>query len=557
MVSRYFRNVSNRLYFLGELNKRIDGDPDQILVFSEDDIKRCRLLSTLVGSDAFEEIKVNEEGKLSGNAFGREKSKPIKRNPLPDSVAEPIGGPDDQIAINTSSRLLDIGVQEAPSLSKAEGEVGSQFKVSDPLNSEEGIFSFGDISDKVDRTANSARLRETDQLEIWFNAPANDASGYGKFSRYCIEGLHNRGVKVQLELFKIPDFRCSVPMTDVLQETLKTEVSDFAPSVWAIMPPNYLHRKGRKILFTMMETNGVPKRFAEKCNNADELWLPSLSNVDVFEKANLKPEIFHMPLGVDTTLYRPMNLMESQRNKFDVKTKDFVFLSLFGWSLRKGVDVLFRSYLEEFSDQDNVTLLVVSRKDGSSSPEKIGEIHRQIKEYISRWSQSEKPPHIVHIGQSVPEEDLPILYNMSNCFALCSRGEGFCLPMAEAGACGIPVIGTRCGGQMDFLTDENSYLIDIEGYAEGNQEIKSLSSYYEKETFAVLGENAVSQTKQFMRHVLNNADEANKKAGKLKENLESNFTWDLLVDKIYNRLEEIRKMENGGEIVDFSGQEKT
>jgi len=140
----------------------------------------------------------------------------------------------------------------------------------------------------------------------------------------------------------------------------------------------------------------------------------------------------------------------------------------------------------------------------------------------------------------VPEEHLPILYNMCDCFVLPTRGEGFGLIMAEAGSCGLPVIATRCCGQMDFLDDDNSFLIDIEGYDIGSQEVQALSSYYEKMPFAVIGQKAISQTREYMRYVMNNNSQAKEKAGLLRENIENNFTWNHLVDRVYNRLKEIQ-----------------
>jgi glycosyltransferase involved in cell wall biosynthesis len=105
--------------------------------------------------------------------------------------------------------------------------------------------------------------------------------------------------------------------------------------------------------------------------------------------------------------------------------------------------------------------------------------------------------------------------------------------------CEIPVISTRCCGQLDFLNDDNSYLVDIEGHDIGNQEIRCLSSYYEKAPFAVLGEKTTTQLKETMKYVINNYSEAKMKAGKLRENLVNNFTWEHLVDKVKSRLEKI------------------
>lgn len=55
------------------------------------------------------------------------------------------------------------------------------------------------------------------------------------------------------------------------------------------------------------------------------------------------------------------------------------------------------------------------------------------------------------------------LYNSCDAFVLPSRGEGWGRPYMEAMACGLPTIGTRWSGQLEFMHDENSYLIDIDG----------------------------------------------------------------------------------------------
>jgi len=134
------------------------------------------------------------------------------------------------------------------------------------------------------------------------------------------------------------------------------------------------------------------------------------------------------------------------------------------------------------------------------------------------------------------ENALPILYNMADCFVLATRGEGFGLPYCESGSCETPVIATRCGGQLDFLTDENSFLIDIDGFEVGKQEIRCLSSYYEDAPFAVLGTTAVDQLKEYMQFVIDNPKESKEKACLLRKNLEENFTWKHLVERIHERV---------------------
>lgn len=51
-------------------------------------------------------------------------------------------------------------------------------------------------------------------------------------------------------------------------------------------------------------------------------------------------------------------------------------------------------------------------------------------------------PSGARVLQDVPDADLPALYSAARCFVTASLEEGYCLPAAEALACGCPVIAT-------------------------------------------------------------------------------------------------------------------
>jgi glycosyltransferase involved in cell wall biosynthesis len=40
--------------------------------------------------------------------------------------------------------------------------------------------------------------------------------------------------------------------------------------------------------------------------------------------------------------------------------------------------------------------------------------------------------------------------------------EGWGIPYMEAMSMGLPTIGTNFGGQLDFMNDKNSYLIEVD-----------------------------------------------------------------------------------------------
>ena len=58
-------------------------------------------------------------------------------------------------------------------------------------------------------------------------------------------------------------------------------------------------------------------------------------------------------------------------------------------------------------------------------------------------------------------EELRDLYAESDAFVLPTRGEGYCLPVAEAMAMELPVIVTNYSGMTAYATDENAYLIPV------------------------------------------------------------------------------------------------
>ena len=73
----------------------------------------------------------------------------------------------------------------------------------------------------------------------------------------------------------------------------------------------------------------------------------------------------------------------------------------------------------------------------------------------------------------VPEEDLPDLYRAADLFVLCTREsrqraevEGFGLVFLESQACGVPVVGTRCGGIPSAIKENQSgWLIEQDDVA--------------------------------------------------------------------------------------------
>jgi glycosyltransferase involved in cell wall biosynthesis len=69
-------------------------------------------------------------------------------------------------------------------------------------------------------------------------------------------------------------------------------------------------------------------------------------------------------------------------------------------------------------------------------------------------------PDIHVVDRSLDGEELNGLMAACDCYISLHRSEGFGLTLAEAMAIGKPVIGTGYSGNVDFMNDQNSYLVD-------------------------------------------------------------------------------------------------
>jgi len=388
-------------------------------------------------------------------------------------------------------------------------------------------------------------------LELYWNGQFLDYGGFARMNRSMVFGLSNRNVKVKTEIQPF--------LTHVNQATQKeieslsrNVISEDAPRVYGVTVPSYVTGPGRKIIYTMIEScEKAHKDYIGKLNLADEIWTPTEYGKKVLENSGLNIPIYVMPLGVDTSRYTDkrynFDFLNVSDESAEYLNNSFVFLSVFRWSYRKGYDILLKAFMEEFGPEDNVSLLMASRAvecSEDSSSQKISEDFTGIRSMISK--NDEDLPYVALYTEPIHEKNMPNLYGASDAFVLISRGEGFCMPMIEAGACGIPVIGSNVTGQTDFLNQENSFLVEPDGYvkAECNGQLSNMAKlchFYNGQIFPDFNTTSIEKTKEHMRFIYENYEEAKKKAMKLHEKINVNYTWDMAVDRVYDRIRKINK----------------
>jgi len=412
-----------------------------------------------------------------------------------------------------------------------------------------------------------------DPIRLTYEAPMLDISGYACMARNLILGLDDLGVdvraksmwfsgmydadivkldakvspdsiKLKLDTGETVEYRTQVdPETvrHVLKLTQKP--ARLGPeSIYVLhhIPAgmgydNCLQGKrtnpdhGHYICSTMFETNSIPEDWVEALARMDEVWVPSRFNQETFARGGVPEDRIHvLPLGIDLAKYDPQKV-----GNYPIPgIRKCNFLSIFQWTKRKGWDVLLRAYLQAFHPDDDVSLVIRSYYG------KDGRVDALIDQYIKSlgYDRGGIPPIIV-IGHRVPDNQMPALCNSCNAFVLPSRGEGWGIPYMESMALGKPVIATNWSGNTEYMTRENSLLIDSEGLREVDaDQIRDCSIYAGQ----MLAEPNVDGCAQHMRFVYEHPDDAVKIGQRARQDIVNNWTLKHQATRVAERCLEIR-----------------
>ncbi len=349
-------------------------------------------------------------------------------------------------------------------------------------------------------------------------------SGFGFAAQNYISSLYqsnNYDIKINIFGNKPSNPAVSDEKYELFMKMVKKEDDPERIQIYHCIPTLQRRekRKNRSIGFGVYETFQPIPKWIEILNKNDAIVVPSKFNYKIFAHAPIKKPLFHIPHSIDTNLYnigiKPSNIY----NKF-------TFLFMGTWKKRKGYDQLFEAWFSEFSDKDNVQLIIKTDKP------KQAEVYAGNKKKQMGINKGIAP--ILFENKVFNEIMLPKFVKSAHCLISPSLGEGFGYPGLQSMALGVPVIITNFSGCQDYANEDTATLLEPNGFI-FHKDMDGIPQFRSKKWAFV----EVSSIRKSMRYVLNNPQKIKEKAKNAYSYVIEKFNYKVIEDLFTKMIREV------------------
>jgi predicted GH43/DUF377 family glycosyl hydrolase len=310
-------------------------------------------------------------------------------------------------------------------------------------------------------------------------------SGYANASKGYVYDLIKKGINV-----KWTTFLCDQSLTaettefdgyinkyrnkNIPENEIDTVIIHSTPDIWQkIIEDLKIQCEGKTVIGrTVWEFNKLIPEWVDCINTSQvtEVSVPTKWNKKVFEKSRV-----NKPIAVDPHLYvdypyksydlkyilenKSTIIYNGDFNKIDFNSA-YKFLTIGQLIPRKGITDTIQSFCKTFTDQEDVLILVKTFRLNHSYEEQLKcleEIMRVIKD-----SKNPKHPPVIFIKENLTYDEMQSLHDISDCYVQLTKAEGFGLGIFDSYNKNKPVIVTSHGGQLEFLGNDYTGLIDCE-----------------------------------------------------------------------------------------------
>jgi glycosyltransferase involved in cell wall biosynthesis len=291
--------------------------------------------------------------------------------------------------------------------------------------------------------------------------------------------------------------------------------------VYHCIPTIQKRIKGYKktIGFATFETYQPPEAWVDILNKNDAIIAPSHFNYKIFSHMKIQKPIYYLPHCLNMDVYNKDVLPLYEHDKFT-----FLFMGIF--RERKGYKQLIEAWLKEFSEEDNVQLVIKT--------DRVKKAERYVENIKKQIGINKGFAPILFENKVFDEIDLPKYIKSADCLVSPTMGEGFNLPGLQCMSLGIPVIITNFSGCQDYANDRTATLMEPSGFVFRNN-MDNIPQFKNKK-WAFLEVNKIQKA---MRYVFNNQEKAKMKSNWAYSEVRNKFNYKVIGNTFTNILREL------------------
>ncbi|MEP7181739.1 MAG: SEC-C metal-binding domain-containing protein [Betaproteobacteria bacterium] len=278
------------------------------------------------------------------------------------------------------------------------------------------------------------------------------------------------------------------------------------------------------------ELEQVPREWRFALDDVDEIWVATEFVADAMRGATPKP-VVKIPTPIKVTLSRPYT-----RAEFGLPDGRFLFLFSFdfnSFSARKNPEGGIAAFKRAFGPARRSVGLVIKSINGAGNPEKM----RALRDLIGGDTR------IAIVDGFMSRDQVSGLQSVVDAYVSLHRAEGLGLGLAESMYQGKPVIGTRYSGNLEFMDDDNSCLVDCTLVP-----IRKGEYLYDDERFR-WADPDVGQAARWMQRLVDDAGFRTRIAARGRHDIRTRFTHANAAALMRHRLSELGLM-NAGAVAD-------
>src|SRR3989344_1259100 len=331
-------------------------------------------------------------------------------------------------------------------------------------------------------------------------------AGYYKFKEAVYKECHYNTTDFEKPIKQIDGFSDFVKVNNYFGQQLRELLEENPPDVvhvhdfQLLFAYNFVPRGTPLVLtwhipFNVSMSKHLSKFLVHHLKQYDKVIFSSQEYIEAAVKHGLprkKTELIY-PF-VDLEQFKPLEDSKQKiREKLGLPKNAKIILCAQRVDPKSGHEQLVLAMKEIVKKEPKAILVFVGSESLSN---KISSDREKLKEQVDELIQKNGLRDKIMFFGNADYYLMPKLYNASDIVALCSKNEGFGLSIAEAMACGKPVVGTNVVGiKLQIKNNKNGFLIepkDVGGTAEKILGILNSESLAKK-----MSTNSVEESKKF------------------------------------------------------------